>query len=239
MYGFSLFLLYLALYSFLGWIAEVLYVFAQTQKLTNRGFLTGPFLPIYGIGAIALVLLIEPYVKNPFLVFVASVLVTSAIEYVGSLILDKMFHISLWDYHGRRFNLNGRICLQNSLGFGALGLLLIYVIHPFANTLLNGLPQAAAIAVAWALFGIILVDAANSITSLARVRPVVDELKGGLGQVHAKIEERAVASEKAREQRRSAGRTAHINTIGRLAKAFPHARSVDAPKPVPGPESAS
>ncbi|MDQ1550864.1 MAG: hypothetical protein QOD50_286, partial [Actinomycetota bacterium] len=59
-YAFSLFLLYVAIYSFIGWIVEVLWVFAKSQHLENRGFLTGPFLPIYGIGAILLILFVEP-----------------------------------------------------------------------------------------------------------------------------------------------------------------------------------
>src|ERR1700728_350756 len=114
-YAFSLVLLYLAVYSFIGWLCEEVFVLVTTQKLENRGFLTGPSLPIYGIGAIAMLLLVEPYVKNPFLVFVASTLVCSVIEYAGSLLLDKVFHITLWDYHDQKFNLHGRICLRNSL----------------------------------------------------------------------------------------------------------------------------
>jgi uncharacterized membrane protein len=147
-YTFSLFLLFLACYGFLGWVAEVLYVFATSRphRLQNRGFLAGPFLPIYGIGAIALLLLVYPYVGNPFLAFVASVAITSTLEFVTHLVLDKLFHIKLWDYSSRPFNLRGRICLQNSLLFGVLALLLIYVIHPTLSAFLDGLPATVAIA---------------------------------------------------------------------------------------------
>lgn len=234
MYAVSIVLLYLACYSFIGWIVEVLWVFAKSQHLENRGFLTGPFLPIYGIGAIVLILFVEPYVSNPFLVFLASVVATSTLEYLSSLILDKVFHISLWDYHDRRFNLRGRICLENSLGFGALGLLLIYVLQPLISKGLAALPQDAAIAVAWALIGILIVDSANSIRSLAKVRPVLDELHGSLAEAHTHIEQRAVRMQEARTERESERRSASATTLGRLARVFPRAMSVRQTKPAPG-----
>jgi len=225
LYAFSLFLLYLAVYAFLGWVAEVTFVFAGTRHLQNRGFLTGPFLPIYGIGAIALVLLVQPYVDNPFLVFLASVVITSALEFFTHLVLDKVFHIKLWDYSARPFNLQGRICLQNSLLFGGLGLLLLYVIHPAAAMLLGSLPHSAAIALAFTLLGILIIDTANSIRSLAKVRPVLDKLKGTLAEAHTHIEQDAEQQFEKREQRRSMADASHSGTIGRLSRAFPHARS--------------
>jgi uncharacterized membrane protein len=224
-YDISVLVLYLAIYSFLGWIVEVLYVFATTQKLENRGFLTGPFLPIYGVGAVLLVELVLPYVKNPFLVFLASFLITTALEFVTHLALDKIFHIRLWDYSDKPFNIRGRVCLQNSLMFGVLGLLLIYVLHPLATTLVKLLSQPAAIAVASVLLGILIVDAANSFLSLAKVRPELDKVKGSLAQVHDKIEANARADAAKHEARRTALQSTHAWTVGRLSRNFPKARS--------------
>jgi uncharacterized membrane protein len=224
-YEISVLVLYLAIYSFLGWIVEVGYVFATTQKLENRGFLTGPFLPIYGVGAVLLVLLVLPYVKNPFLVFLASFLITTALEFVTHLALDKIFHIRLWDYSDKPFNIRGRVCLQNSLLFGVLGLLLIYVLHPFASGLIALLPQPAAIAVASSLLGILVIDGANSLLSLGKVRPELDKMKGSLAQVHAKIEADARARAAKDAARRSAFESDHAFTIARLTRNFPRARS--------------
>lgn len=209
MFESSLLLILLAWYSFLGWIAEVVYVLAKSHHLQNRGFLTGPFVPIYGVGAIALLLAVEPYVENPFLVFVAAVLVTSALEFVTHLVLDKLFHVRLWDYSSRRFNLRGRICLENSLLFGALGLLLLYVIHPVTADVVRNLPHDVAIAIASLLLGILLVDAANSIRSLAKVRVILDEAGGTLAQARERIEQASL----------------HGLTLQRLVHAFPLARS--------------
>jgi uncharacterized membrane protein len=223
-YALSMVMLYLACYSFLGWVAEEIFVLGTTQKLENRGFLTGPFLPIYGIGAIALILLVEPYVTNPFAVFVACVVITSAIEYVGSLILSTIFHISLWDYSDQKFNLHGRICLRNSLLFGGLGLLLIYVLQPIISDVLSSLEEDAAIALAWTLIGILVIDSANSIRSLAKVRPVLDELQGTLAEAHSRIEERAVRAEETVAEQQAARRSARQSTLGRLSRTFPAAR---------------
>jgi uncharacterized membrane protein len=221
--------LFLAVYSFLGWIAEVLYVLVRERSLQNRGFLTGPFVPIYGFGAIALILLVLPYIDNPFVVFIASVLITSILEFVTHLVLDKLFHIKLWDYSNRRFNLQGRICLENSLLFGMLGLLLIYVLHPAVVRLLVAIPHDAAIALAWTLIGILIVDAANSIRSLAKLRPVLDGVSGTLAQTHDRIEQGVIHLEDTIGQRRSATDAAHLATLDRLVKAFPHAKSSKAP----------
>jgi uncharacterized membrane protein len=222
--------LYLAIYSFIGWIVEVLYVFATSQKLENRGFLTGPFLPIYGVGALFLILLVYPYVDNPFVVFIASVLITSALEFFTHLALDKLFHIRLWDYSSRPFNLQGRICLQNSLLFGVLALFLIYVLHPVVTSVVKGLPATASIAIASTLLGILVFDAANSFFSLAKVRPAMDKVKGSWAQIHAQIEADAVKEAQKQTARRSAFDSAHAHTIARLNRVFPKARSSKSPQ---------
>ncbi|MDM4761981.1 putative ABC transporter permease [Galbitalea sp. SE-J8] len=232
MNAFALLLLYLAAYSFLGWVAEVGFVLVVDGRLQNRGFLTGPFVPIYGFGALALVYIVSPYITNPFLVFVASVVISSALEYATHFALDKAFHIRLWDYSNERHNLHGRICLRNSLLFGMLGLLLLYVIHPLVASVLTALAPTAAIAIAFTLFGILLIDAANSIRSLAKVRPVLDRIDGTLAQAHDRIQAAASERHQTSESRREAGDAAHRGTIARIARAFPGARSNE--KGIPG-----
>jgi uncharacterized membrane protein len=231
MYEFSTVLLFLAAYSFLGWVAEVLFVLFTSHVLQNRGFLTGPFVPIYGVGALLLIYVVDPYIDNPFLVFAASLAITSALEFFTHLALDKIFHVRLWDYSDKPHNLQGRICLQNSLLFGVLGLLLLYVIHPAFTTLIDGMPHEVAIAVAFLLLGILVIDAANSIRTLAKVKPVLDEMKGTLAEAHARVETASVrvTDDVAAERDRL-----HAGTLGRLSAAFPHARSTRAARPGPG-----
>jgi uncharacterized membrane protein len=224
-YVICVFVFYLAIFSFAGWIAEVVFVFATTLQLENRGFLTGPVLPIYGVGGILLIVFVQPYIHNPFLVYVASVLITSALEYVTHLFLDKVFHIQLWDYSAEPFNLRGRICLRNSLLFGVLGLLLIYVLFPLVTTVLQGLPVPAAIAIASVLLGILIVDATNSVISLAKIRPMVDRIKGNLLEVHARIEAEAEDIAEARAARKKTLSRAQGRTVDRLGRVFPNAHT--------------
>jgi uncharacterized membrane protein len=226
-YVLSVFVFYLAIFSFAGWIAEVVFILATEQQLENRGFLTGPVLPIYGIGGILLVAFVQPYVHNPLLAFVASILITSALEYVTHLFLDKVFHIQLWDYRKERFNLQGRICLRNSVLFGLLSMLLIYVLFPLVTSIIGALPGVAAIAIASVMLGVLLVDTTNSFIGLAKIRPIVDRIKGNLSEVHARIEEEALEFVEARTKRQTALIRAQGKTIDRLSRVYPNAHSTN------------
>ncbi len=155
-------------YSFLGWCMEVTRNFVLQKKFMNAGFVFGPFCTIYGVGAVAVVVLLRPFEGNPLAVFALSVLITSTVEYTGHWLLKKLFSLSLWDYSDRAFNLRGRICLFNSIAFGILSLLAIYIIQPFLEGLTSTLPSAAvltvaAVSVAWFAF-----DLYNSIFAASK-----------------------------------------------------------------------
>ena len=132
-----LFLLFIV-YSITGWIIEVIATYPDTKCFVNRGFLIGPYCPIYGNCAIAMIFLLHN-VTNPILLFVLSILICSVGEYVTSYTMEKIFHARWWDYSKNKFNLNGRICLVNSLAFGVLGFLLIKFVNPFVVGLITKL----------------------------------------------------------------------------------------------------
>jgi uncharacterized membrane protein len=123
-------IIYFFIYCFAGWFCEELYCAMLEKHFTNRGFLRGPYLPIYGSGAMAIIYVVHPLFSNPILIFIFGLIVCSIIEYIGSLILEKAFHIKLWDYSKHFANINGRICLLNSSRFGILGVAVVYFIHP-------------------------------------------------------------------------------------------------------------
>lgn len=229
MYLIGLYLLYFFAYSALGWVHEVLYSLVFSRKLHNPGFLIGPLLPIYGFGAVAIVA-VAPYIENPFLLFVASAFIATLIEYVGHLLLSSMFHIQLWDYSRRRFNLQGRVCLENSLGFGMLALLVVYVVHPPLARLFSGFPETAVIAVAFALLGAVLVDLGSSVWTLIEFRPEVGALRESFAEMQhrAQIRLLEVQALTDRVQQRLDGPRltllqAHNRNLNRLRKAFPDA----------------
>ncbi|MDE5540181.1 MAG: putative ABC transporter permease [Bacilli bacterium] len=125
-YSFLIFILC----AFIGYFLEVLWIFIGSKKLVNRGFLCGPVIPIYGVGAVLILFSLLRYYDDPIVVFTFGIIITSALEYFTSFLLEKVFHNKWWDYSDVRYNLNGRICLGNSLAFGILSLVIIYLVAP-------------------------------------------------------------------------------------------------------------
>lgn len=133
---FETFLLFI-IYSLMGWCIEIVAMYFHEKKLVDRGFLIGPYCPIYGVSALLMVSLLQKYKPDIASLFVMSVLVCSITEYVTSYLLEKIFKARWWDYSHMRFNVNGRICLSNSILFGFLGVLLIHFINPFMLNIIN------------------------------------------------------------------------------------------------------
>jgi uncharacterized membrane protein len=124
------------LYGIVGWIWETLYCTIKEHKWENRGFLYGPILPIYGLGGVIATYLFSqvpiPWLQQPsvIVVFIVSFFGSILLEYGTSWILEKLFHAYWWDYSHLPFNLNGRVCLPCSLGFGLAGVLVVFVFFP-------------------------------------------------------------------------------------------------------------
>lgn len=136
--------LYFIIYSFIGWLMEVVLKSKDEHKFVNRGFLIGPICPIYGFGVLLIILLVGNSKNDLLAVFLKSILVCSVLEYFTSYFMEKLFHARWWDYSKNKYNINGRICLETMLPFGILSTIVIYVVHPlvikfvslFSNTLL-------------------------------------------------------------------------------------------------------
>lgn len=132
----KLFIIFI-IYSFIGWVIEVIYTFIMDKHFVNRGFLIGPYCPIYGLGCIFVINLLGKYKNDIVVVFVMSIMICSLIEYFTSLILEKIFNARWWDYSRKKFNLNGRICLETMLPFGVLCCIVIYILNPFILKILS------------------------------------------------------------------------------------------------------
>ena len=132
MEGYSLnqWLLFFFIYCFIGWIWESCYVSVENKKWVNRGFLRGPMLPIYGFGAIILLVATIPVKENLILVFIFGMIAATTLEYFTGVIMEKIFHVRYWDYSDEAFNFQGHICLLCSLAWGAFSILMVKVIHP-------------------------------------------------------------------------------------------------------------
>lgn len=125
-------------YSFVGWIIEVCVSYNKYNRFINRGFLIGPYVPIYGVCGIILSLLFKNE-TNPIYIFVLSMTIASIVEYITSCIMEKLFKARWWDYSDKPFNINGRVYLINSFGFGFLGYILVSLIDPKITFYLSSL----------------------------------------------------------------------------------------------------
>ena len=130
-------LTYFIIYSILGWIMESIVRSISEKKLINTGFLKGPFCPIYGIGAIIMFTLLNSFQENLIILFIMAFIVLTLWEYIVGVILEKTFHTKYWDYSDQKFNIQGRICLVNSICWGALGVIFVKYIHPFMQSLIS------------------------------------------------------------------------------------------------------
>lgn len=135
-YGFLIICAKFFIYSFFGWIIEVIAAYKKDGKFINRGFCVGPYVPIYGFCAI-LFLIVLKNETSPVHIFFYSALIATTIEYITSYIMEKIFKARWWDYSSRPFNINGRVYLVNSIIFGALGYILICLIDPKVSFILS------------------------------------------------------------------------------------------------------
>lgn len=148
--SFSFYVLAFLTYCFIGWIYEVIWEAAIGNGFVNRGFLFGPYLPIYGFGVLTLYFILRKLMKKkiklfgiinitPIIVFIAILIIASTIEYFASFIMELLFHKRWWDYSYDVLNLNGRISLRNSSILAAGAIVLLYVVHPILDKYYNKL----------------------------------------------------------------------------------------------------
>lgn len=160
------------IYGLLGWIVEVLYVRYNSGHFYNRGFLHMPFLPIYAVGAITITISLQS-LTNPLLVYGLGVIVTSILEYLTSFIMERLFHTRWWDYSHYKYNLNGRICLKNSLLFGVLSLVVIYGLNPLFFKVISIISEPSKQLIVNIFTGLFIVDLAYTLRNVSNM-PIRD-----------------------------------------------------------------
>ena len=187
---FTYFILFL-IYSFLGWTIEVIVTFYKDKKFVNRGFLLGPYCPIYGFSSIVMILYLNRYCDSFITVFLLAVVVCSIIEYLVSYLMEKLFNARWWDYSNRKFNINGRVCLENSIWFGLLGTLLIYVVNPFLYNLISKMSDNVLLIVGSFLLIIFVIDLIISLNVTFKIKSNITKLikKDSTEEFNHKIKE--------------------------------------------------
>ena len=161
--------------SIVGWIMEVLVCSIEARKFINRGFLIGPYCPIYGFGGVIL-LMLYPLRDNMFLVFILSIILCSILEYLTSYIMECIFKVRWWDYSNEPFNINGRICLRNALAFGVLGTVLVCFLIPFIYNFLNSLSNNLVITIFVITLIITLTDLILSLNIMQNIKGSIEKM---------------------------------------------------------------
>ncbi len=142
------FFYYFIIYAFFGWCLEVTYQAVEHGKFINRGFLNGPYCPIYGFGVIIVTKTLEPIDGNLLILYIGSVLLTSFLELITGFALERIFKMKWWDYTQEKFNIKGYICLKFSLLWGIACLIAVRLIHPLVIEFVSKIPHT---------FGVILI----------------------------------------------------------------------------------
>lgn len=176
--------LYFVVYSFLGWICETIYCSIIDKQYVNRGFLRGPFCPIYGVGALIVILTLTSVADNIILLFFCGMIFTSVLEYITGFLLEVIFNLKWWDYSNYKFNMHGRVCLLNSILFGILSVIAVKIIHPIVIELIGLIPINISALICSILIIYFLADTtitAYKVLQLGRklkeIHSVVEEIK--------------------------------------------------------------
>lgn len=193
MYQYSViqWLFFFYLYCFLGWCFESAYVSACSRKLTNRGFLRGPFLPIYGSGAIMMLVVSRPFQDNLILTYLAGCVGATALEYVTGVAMEALFKVRYWDYSKKKFQFQGHICLSSTLAWGAFTVLMTRVIHQPIEELVLSIPQTVLTVVTSILTVLLGVDLCISFRAAMDLRNLLvklEQLREEMGHIQKRVD---------------------------------------------------
>lgn len=186
---------YFIIYSFFGWMLESIIRTVVEKKFINTGFLYGPFCPIYGIGAIIMLLFLENFKNDIVILFTAGFLILSIWEYLVGALLEKVFQTKYWDYTGYFCNIKGRVCLLNSLFWGFLGVIFVCYIHPFIEHYINQIPPKITISITIAVGITMLIDCIVTSIKVKNIKIKADKLKEITENLKEKLEELKEISE--------------------------------------------
>ena len=160
-------------YCFCGWIWESCYVSARQRHWVNRGFLHGPLLPIYGSGAIIILVATIPVAEDLRLVWLFGMIAATILEYATGAAMERIFKVRYWDYSSQKFNLNGHICLSSSIAWGFFSILMVRFIHPPIARLLARVPALCVDPLAHLLTAAFTVDAVRSVQAALDLRDIL------------------------------------------------------------------
>lgn len=151
---------------------EVILGLIVNKKFVDRGFLIGPYCPIYGCGMLLIVFLLKDYTDNPLVLFILAMVICMVLEYLTSYFMELIFKARWWDYSHKKFNINGRICLEYAVPFGLGGTLIMYVVHPFVVGVVSKFSTTFVLVLGIILLIIFIVDNIISFNITSKIKKV-------------------------------------------------------------------
>ena len=173
------------IYAFLGWCTEVCFSAMIKGQVVNRGFLNGPVCPIYGVGMLGVLILLEPVSGNLPVLFLGGMILCTVVELVGGWILERVFDTRWWDYSQEPFNLDGYICLRFSVLWGLAVAFVVRLIHPALFGLLNMVPRTLGVPLEILLYALFLADLTVTLVTIAGLKRRLRELERITQGLHA------------------------------------------------------
>lgn len=164
-------------YCFAGWCIESSYVSIRTKKLTNRGFMRGPFLPLYGSGGIMMLVVSMPFQDSIIKTYLAGCVGATILEYITGVAMEALFKIRYWDYSNQKFNFQGHICLKTTLSWGGLTILMTEIVHVPVENLALSIPDRTLAIVTWILTVVIAADFALSFKAAIDLRNILIKME--------------------------------------------------------------
>lgn len=192
------FILYIIIYSFFGWILESVLKTIYQKKFVNSGFLNGPICPIYGFGAIIMELCLSSLRDKPIILFITAFFLLSLWEYIVGYLIEKIFKTKYWDYSNLKFNIQGRVCLKNSIYWGLLGLIFVKWVHPFIESIVKLIPINTLFYIDIIIGVVILIDTIITIIQIANIDVAIQKLNDLSENIKSKVEELKGLKDKAK-----------------------------------------
>ena len=167
------------IYAFIGWCSEVSYAALDRGIFVNRGFLNGPYCPIYGCGVLIVVVLLTPLKKNLLILYLGSFLLTSVLEFITGFVMEKVFHNKWWDYSDKPLNIMGYVCLKFSIFWGLACTFIMLIIHPIIYGFIHLIPHIVGVVLLIIImtgFAIDVVVTVSTIVKFNRRLKVMDDI---------------------------------------------------------------
>ncbi len=192
-------------YCFFGWVFESTYVSLKQKHFVNRGFMRGPFLPLYGTGAMMMLVVSAPFQNNLILVYVAGCIGATVLEYITGVTMEALFKVRYWDYSNQPFNFQGHICLGTSLSWGGLTILMTQFVHKPIERIVLSIPKEVIVPLSGIITVFLVADFSLSFKAALDIRDILlklEKAKEELERVSKRLDVMIALANEERENRK-------------------------------------